>query len=148
MSKPAGNPAQNSATSAIKPRGRPFRKGQSGNAGGRPKLPEDVKTAAREHTMKAIDTLVAVMNGRGANTASARVTAARVILDRGWGTPLQTTEITGKDGGPIQQETVDPRPKVSPEEWLKAHGVDLGAIAAGLGPAARAVAALRGAPKA
>lgn len=49
-----------------------------------------------------------------------------------------TTEHTGLDGGPIQHETIEPRPAMSPDAWLKAHGVDLGEIADGVGPAARA----------
>lgn len=118
--------------------GRPFAKGKSGNPGGRPKIPDDVKAAARAHTMEAIQTLVDVMRSKSITVASARVTAAQALLNRAWGTPVQTTEITGKDGGPIQQETIQPRPHVSPDDWLKAHGVDLKEIADGLGPAARA----------
>lgn len=38
-------PAQNSGKTAKEPRGRPFRSGESGNPGGRPRMPEDLKTA-------------------------------------------------------------------------------------------------------
>ena len=37
--------------------GKPFRKGQSGNPGGRPKVVAEVKELAREHTAEAIETL-------------------------------------------------------------------------------------------
>jgi len=82
------------------PRGRPFQKGQTGNAGGRPKLPEDVKHVrelARQYTAEAVQALYEVtVNGSG----SARVSAANSILERGWGKPEQP--VTGPDGGDIQ----------------------------------------------
>ena len=37
--------------------GKPFKKGQSGNPGGRPKVAAEVKELAREHTGKAIETM-------------------------------------------------------------------------------------------
>jgi len=38
--------------------GKPFKKGQSGNPGGRPKIVGEVKELARTHTAEAIETLV------------------------------------------------------------------------------------------
>lgn len=72
---------------------KPFRKGQSGNPGGRPKLPEEINAAARAHTKKAISTLVDVVQDAKA-PASARVSAAQAILDRGWGRAQQQVDIT------------------------------------------------------
>jgi hypothetical protein len=66
--------------------GRPFAKGQSGNAGGRPKELRDVIEQARSHATDAIKTLVAAMNSDSAPWA-ARITAANATLDRGWGKP-------------------------------------------------------------
>jgi Family of unknown function (DUF5681) len=63
-----------------------FKRGQSGNPGGRPKIFTEVKQAAREHTEAAIEALVGVMNNEEA-TPAARVAAAVAILDRGWGRP-------------------------------------------------------------
>ena len=83
-----------------------FKKGQSGNPGGRPKrfaeLPpeakaeaiqaiHDVKAAAKAETADAIKTLKTVMNNESAPSA-ARVGAAIAILDRGWGKPMQPVE--------------------------------------------------------
>jgi hypothetical protein len=69
-----------------------FRKGQSGNPGGRAKLTlPDGRTLtdlAREHTPKAVEALVAVLDSAEASDA-AKVSAATAILDRGWGRPRQ-----------------------------------------------------------
>lgn len=126
--------AENSSQTAKKPRGRgrPFQKGQSGNPGGRPSIPEHVVEAARAHTVQAIETLVDVMKTGG---PAARVTAANSILDRAWGRAIQPMEMTGPNGGPIQTEDKTPkRPRLTPQEWLMAHGIDLKEIA-DVGPA-------------
>jgi Family of unknown function (DUF5681) len=83
-----------------------FKKGQSGNPGGKPKrfaeLPpeakaeaiqaiHDVKAAAKAESADAIKTLKTVMNNESAPSA-ARVGAAIAILDRGWGKPTQAVE--------------------------------------------------------
>ena len=64
-------------------------KGVSGNPGGRPSGVGDLREIARQHTRKAIQTLVAVMNDASA-APSARVGAASALLDRGWGRAPQT----------------------------------------------------------
>jgi hypothetical protein len=50
----------------------------------------DVRSAARERTQEAIDTLAEIMNDKGVS-ASARILAAQGILDRGYGKPQQVT---------------------------------------------------------
>jgi hypothetical protein len=82
------------------PVGKPFQKGKSGNPGGRPKIPDDVKEAARALTPVAIATLQEVCTDPDA-PASARVTAAEALLNRAWGKPSQAVELSGKDGGAI-----------------------------------------------
>jgi hypothetical protein len=87
-----------SAESSKKPRGRAFAKGQSGNPGGRPKLPEDVKHVrelARQYTMQAVEALVAVLDS---DSAAGKVAAANALLDRGWGKPEQTIQGPGENG--------------------------------------------------
>jgi hypothetical protein len=77
-----------------------FKPGVSGNPDGRPKRLEtiearrvvaDVKAAARELTLDAMDTLKLVMKDPKAPPA-ARVGAATAILDRGWGKPTQPVD--------------------------------------------------------
>jgi hypothetical protein len=86
-----GVDAANSAVSANprKAGGKPFKKGTSGNPSGRPKVIGPVRDLAREYTMDAIKTLVAVMRSKS-SPAAAKVTAASALLDRGWGKPAQS----------------------------------------------------------
>lgn len=77
--------ANKSAQSSKKPRGRSFPKGKSGNPGGRPRLPEDIKHVrelARQYTPSAVAALVEVLDG---DSAAAKVAAANALLDRAWG---------------------------------------------------------------
>lgn len=78
--------------------------GQSGNPGGRPRMTDEQRVAAitaRKFTLKAINTLVQIMENHKA-PASARVSAACAILDRGWGRAPQTVEIGNKDNKPLE----------------------------------------------
>ena len=72
----------------------PFKKGQSGNPGGRPKTAEKVRLLAQEHSPEAIETLVKIM--RNGKPDAARVMAADKILDRACGRAPQAH--TGGDG--------------------------------------------------
>lgn len=81
-------------------RGRPIQKGQVLNPGGRPKIPEDIKEAARAASAQAIKVLVDIMSNEEANQGE-RIKAAIAILNRAWGTPAQSVEITGRDGGAL-----------------------------------------------
>jgi HEAT repeat protein len=75
----------------------PFRKGQSGNPGGRAKvkLPDGrtLTDLAREHTEEAVQTLAEIMRDK-TQPAAARVAAADKILNRGWGQAPQTIALT------------------------------------------------------
>jgi len=77
-----------------------FKRGQSGNPGGKPKdlaSPEarkvmaDIKALAKEYAEEAIKTLAEVMKDAKAPHA-AKVAASTAILDRGYGKPSQPIE--------------------------------------------------------
>jgi hypothetical protein len=54
----------------------PFKPGQSGNPGGRPKVVGDVQALAREHTSEAIQTLATIMRSAKAPPAARTAAAA------------------------------------------------------------------------
>ena len=66
--------------------------GQSGNPSGRPKRDEDLAVLARMYTEDAIAALVSIANDPTAN-ASARISAANSLLDRGHGRPPQAVAV-------------------------------------------------------
>jgi hypothetical protein len=68
-------------------RGRPFKKGESGNPGGRPKVIGELQALAREHAPDAIKELARLATKAKGETA--RVAAIRELLDRGYGKAAQ-----------------------------------------------------------
>jgi hypothetical protein len=75
-----------------KPPGRPFPKGVSGNPGGRHKAPFDMVALARSMAPDALETLGKIMRSDKAPPSS-RVTAAGIILDRGYGKAPATIQV-------------------------------------------------------
>lgn len=75
------------------PHGGMFKPGQSGNPSGRPKSDHRIMDLARAHTESAINTLIEIMKDPYARE-SARVKAAEVILNRGWGCAPQSVDMT------------------------------------------------------
>ena len=69
-----------------------FKKGVSGNKGGRPKLPEELKEAFRAAAPDALRVLVGIINDEKARHAD-RIRAAEVVLDRGYGKPVQAVDL-------------------------------------------------------
>lgn len=65
----------------AKPRGKPWPKGVSGNAGGRPKGYGEFRELCRDYSPQALETLGKAMQGGGA----AAVAAARFIIETAWG---------------------------------------------------------------
>jgi hypothetical protein len=59
------------------------------------KTPTDIRSLARSHTEKALNVLAGIMQQEDA-PAAARVSAAQALLDRGWGKPAQTVDMTVK----------------------------------------------------
>ncbi len=81
-----------------------FKKGQSGNPGGRPREVAEVRELAKEHGPAAIERLVELMASDNERTA---VAACEAILNRGYGRPAQSVTLAGEeDGPPIQMQGV------------------------------------------
>jgi hypothetical protein len=68
-----------------------FKKGKSGNPGGRPKQPEDLRLSLRVLTPKAVETLGIILND-GEAKGSERIRAAELILAYAWGKPTQIVQ--------------------------------------------------------
>ena len=100
----------------------PFKKGQSGNPAGRkPGIPNkataDIKALAQVHGSKAIAVLVKIMNDLSEPSA-VRTTAAKELLDRGYGKAKQEVNVQPGDGWAEIFEAVDGRTRLpaEPEE--------------------------------
>jgi len=57
------------------------------------KAPTDIRSLARSYTESALKTLAGIMQQPEAPPA-ARVSAAVALIDRGWGKPAQTVDMT------------------------------------------------------
>lgn len=75
-----------------------WKKGQSGNPGGRPRDLESVRQLARKYSRLAVMTLVRL--AKSADKDSVRAAAAVALLDRGYGKPTQP--VSGEDGKAIE----------------------------------------------
>ena len=69
--------------------------GPPGKALARKAIPADIRSLCRAYTEESIRHLAAIMRQRE-DSAAARVQAANILLDRGWGKPPQAH--TGEDG--------------------------------------------------
>ena len=79
-------------TSGLRP---PWKPGESGNPSGKPKSIRQVTDLARSRAEKALKVLEDVMNDDGATPAS-RVSAATILLERGYGKPSADVQLTVK----------------------------------------------------
>lgn len=69
------------------------------------KATADIKALAQEYGQAAVHTLAEIMQDV-AQPSAARVSAAKELMDRGYGKAMQPTELTGKDGAPFAYEFV------------------------------------------
>ena len=81
-----------------------FERGRSGNPGGRPKAVVSLQLAARAHMHTALRVLVEI--ARKGKSEASRVAAANSLLDRGFGRPIQSLEMT-MDAGLVAKKMSD-----------------------------------------
>lgn len=75
-----------------------FKKGQSGNPKGRPKVDFEVRDAARAYGAEAVTKLAELMRGDDPRVSQS---AAQALLDRGFGKPAQSVEVSGDAENPL-----------------------------------------------
>jgi hypothetical protein len=92
-----------------------FQKGKSGNPAGRPKELAEVKAFAREFGREAIETLARLMREGDPRT---QVCAAKELLDRGFGRPEQSVDVTGEV---IKYVVRLPATQANTSEWVQNH---------------------------
>lgn len=83
--------------------GRGFKPGQSGNPGGKGKSTAVLAKRIQRETKnggEVVDYLLEAM--RHSRSGKERIDAATLLLAYGFGKPMQPTEVTGADGGPIE----------------------------------------------
>lgn len=77
----------------------------SGRPKGQPnKITREIKELASEYGQEAVEKLVYIM--RNSETDTAQISAAKELLDRGFGRPAQAVELAGKDGGELTIQLV------------------------------------------
>lgn len=91
-----------------------FKKGQSGNPGGRPKENPELKELARSHTTEAVERLAYWMRS---DDATASVKASTTLLERAWGKPEAKTEVEMVH----RYVARVPNKAANPDTWQKQH---------------------------
>ena len=92
-----------------------FKKGQSGNPGGRPKLPAEIREMFQAKAPEAFEVLSRHLQSSDAKVA---IAAATQILDRAYGRPVQSIDASINDD-PVRYIVELPEKSATTEEWLE-----------------------------
>jgi len=92
-----------------------FQRGQSGNPGGRSKLPADIREAFKAKAPAALEVLTRCLQSGDVRIA---MMAAQAILDRGYGKPTQSIDANINDD-PVRYIVELPEKSATTEEWLE-----------------------------
>ncbi len=96
-----GRSPQNSGVTAdVTAPGRPFQRGISGNPGGRPKLPDDVKALAKAKSKRAFERIVELIESEDERVA---FMASKEVIDRAYG----KTKSADDDGAGAKNVTIN-----------------------------------------
>lgn len=93
-----GSKKEKKATAGRDPVTGRFVKGYGG--GGRPKLPEELKEAFRAAAPEALAVLHRILMDEDAKHSD-RIRCAEIILDRGYGKPVQAVDLEHSAGGEV-----------------------------------------------
>src|SRR5262245_2714028 len=90
-----------------------FQKGVSGNPGGRPKLPAEMKEMFQAKAPEAFEVLCRHLNAKDPRVA---VAAATQILDRAYGRPMQQVDANINEDNSVRYYAEVPKPCLTTEE--------------------------------